>query len=476
MLYCPFPIFMLPGRGPHNRRPDAARWRGTRTASGKAPRVLQDRLFGLRIEDPYFGRVDHQAYLLPLTRRALRRDAGDHQVAAYILGRPSHGVLLGAALVVVCHRGDARQANGLIPGRLEVDVLLGPHALYDLRLDVHAARALRPAEDLGRLGLGVLQVLGPDAEHDLAEVLAEVFAPPLLDLSHHLGAQGYAGAAKGDRVAAVLPLQARPEEVHRRGSYKARHEDVVRMVVHLLRRVHLLHEAVFQDHDAVRHRHGLGLVVGDVDGGGADPVVQLGDLRPHLHPELGVEVGEGLVHEEGLRLPHDGPPERHPLPLAAGEGLRLPVQEVLDGEDARGLLDPLVDLGLLHLAELEREAHVLAHVHVRVEGVVLEDHRYVPLAGRQVVHHPVPDKDLAPAYVLEPRYHAQGRGLAAPRRPDEDHKLSVGYVEVHLVHGGDVATVDLGDLFHGHFGHAISSFRSAERSSPRAPWRSRTAS
>src|SRR4028119_821720 len=468
MLCYPFPILVLPGRGPRGgrlTRPDGV---APRTASGKAPRDLQDRLFGLRIEDPYLGRVDRQAYLLSLPRRALRRDAGDHQVAAYVLGRPSHGVFLGAALVVVGHRGDARQVNGLLLGRLEVDVLLGPHALYNLRLDVHAARALGPAKDLGRLGLGVLQVLGTDAEHDLADVLPEVFAPPLLDLSHYLAAQGYVGAAEGDRVAAVLPLQARPEEVHRRGSYKARHENVVRMVVHLLRRVHLLYEAVFQDHDAVGHRHGLGLVVGDVDGGGADPVVQLGDLRPHLHPELGVEVGEGLVHEEGLRLADDGPAQGHPLTLAAGERLRLPVQKVLDGEDAGGFLDAAVDLGLVHLAELEREAHVLAHVHVRVERVVLEDHSDVPLAGRQVVHHPVPYKDLATAYVLEARYHAQGGGLAAPRGPDEHHELPVGYVQAHLVHGGNVAAVDFGDLFHGHFGHAISSFRFQKRPNSRS--------
>src|SRR4028118_899581 len=141
MLCCPFPIFMLPGRGPRNRRPTRPDGVAPRTASGEGPRGLQDRLFGLRIEDPYLGRVDHQAYLLPLSRRALRRDAGDHQVAAYVLGRPSHGVLLGAALVVVCHRGDARQANGLFPGWLEVDVLLGPPAPSPLRLDALA----RPA-------------------------------------------------------------------------------------------------------------------------------------------------------------------------------------------------------------------------------------------------------------------------------------------------------------------------------------------
>src|SRR4028118_900638 len=97
MLCCPFPIFMLPGRGPRSRRPTRPDGVAPRTASGEGPRGLQDRLFGLRIEDPYLGRVDHQAYLLALSRRALRRDAGDHQVAAYVLGRPAPGAPPGAA-------------------------------------------------------------------------------------------------------------------------------------------------------------------------------------------------------------------------------------------------------------------------------------------------------------------------------------------------------------------------------------------
>src|SRR3954452_13314715 len=46
-------------------------------------------------------------------------------------------------------------------------------------------------------------------------------------------------------------------------------------------------------------------------------------------------------------------------------------------EDTRSLLDAAVDLALVHAAQLQREAHVLAHRHVRVQGVVLEDHRDV---------------------------------------------------------------------------------------------------
>src|SRR5215212_5866599 len=354
--------------------PDEARRRPDLTRHNRLASFLQHCLFRLRVEEPYLARVDHQAHRLALSRRALRRDPCHHQVAAGVLSRPSTGVLLGATPGVFGHLRDALQVDGLLPGRLEVDVFFGAHALYDLRLDIYAARALSPTQGLGRLGLGILHVLGTDAEHDLlASMLPEVLSPSLLYLPHYLAAEGYAGATEGDRVAAVVPLQARAEEVHRRAAYEARDEHVVGVVVHLLWGVCLLDDAVFEDHDPVGHRHRLGLVVRDVDGSRADPVVQLGDLRAHLHPELGVEVGEGFVHEERLRLP---------------------VQEALDGEDASRLVDPAVDFALVHLPQLEGKTHVLPHVHVRIERVVLEDHGYVALPGREVVDHVVADEDL----------------------------------------------------------------------------------
>src|SRR5918993_3549620 len=235
------------------------------------------------------------------------------------------------------------------------------------------------------------------------------------------------------------------------------------MVVHLLRRVYLLYLTVLEDDDAVGHRHGLGLVVGDVDARRPDPVVQLGDLRPHLHPQFGVEVGERLVHKEGLRLADYGTPEGHPLPLAAGERLGLPVEETLDREYPCCLVHPARDLRLVHLAELEGETHVLPHVHVRVEGVVLEDHGYVPLARRKVVDDLISYKNFAVSYVLEAGDHTQGRGLPATGRADEDDELPVRDIQIHLVDGDHVLAEDFGYLLQRYFGHPTSSFRLSER-------------
>ena len=79
-------------------------------------------------------------------------------------------------------------------------------------------------------------------------------------------------------------------EVHRRRADEARHEAVGRRVVELERLADLLDHAVLHHHDPVAQGHRLDLVVGDVDRRGAQPLVQLLELDPHLHAQLGVEV------------------------------------------------------------------------------------------------------------------------------------------------------------------------------------------
>ena len=112
-----------------------------------------------------------------------------------------------------------------------------------------------------------------------------------------------------------------------------------------LRGADLLEQALAHDGDPLAHRHGLDLVVGDVDHRGPEALVEAGDLGARLDAQLGVEVGQRLVHEEHRGLADDGPAERDALPLAAGELLGLAVEELLELEDAGRLVDPLVDLG-----------------------------------------------------------------------------------------------------------------------------------
>ena len=82
---------------------------------------------------------------------------------------------------------------------------------------------------------------------------------------HPVGQLGLAERRRHDPVALQLPGQ----EVHRRAADEPGHEQVARVVVQVRRRADLLHHAAAHDHDPVAERHRLGLVVGDVERGGA---------------------------------------------------------------------------------------------------------------------------------------------------------------------------------------------------------------
>ncbi len=262
-----------------------------------------------------------------------------------------------------------------------------------------------------------------------------------------------------DRDDAVAELHAAVgdrdlDQVHGGGADEAGDEQVRGLVVHVPRRVDLLEDAVLEHGHAVAHRHGLDLVVGDVDGGDAEAALEGRDLRTGGDAELGVQVGQRLVHEEDLRLADDRAAHGDTLALTTGERLRLAVQVLAEVEDLRGLLDLLPDLRLVDAGDLEREAHVVGDRHVRVEGVVLEHHGDVPVLGRQVRDVAVTDADGTAVDVLQAREHPQGGGLSATGRADQDEELAVLDRDVECVDGGLGGTrVDPGRLVERDCGH-----------------------
>src|SRR6266540_2774860 len=182
------------------------------------------------------------------------------------------------------------------------------------------------------------------------------------------------------------------------------------------------------------------------------------DLGAHLRAQLRVEVRERLVHEERLRLPDDRAPHRYALPLAARELARPPRQLLLELEQARDPVHSIVDLALRESAELEREGEVLVHALVRVERVVLEDHRDVAVSRRHLVDGAIADADLSARDLLEPGDHPQRRRLAAAGGPDQHHQLAVRNLERELLDGDGSIRVDLADAVEGDVGQARSFY------------------
>ena len=192
----------------------------------------------------------------------------------------------------------------------------------------------------------------------------------------------------------------------------------------------------------------------DVDHRRAEVALHPRDLRPHLDAQLGVEVGERLVHQEDLRQPHDRAPHRDALPLAARELARLSVQVLREAEQRRDLAHPRLPDSLLDPRDLEREADVRLDGQIRVERVALEDHRHVAILRREVGDVARTDEDRSSVDLLESSEHAQGGGLARPRRPDEHHQLAVVDVELECVDRRRVgAGIDAGRVLEANVSH-----------------------
>ena len=210
-------------------------------------------------------------------------------------------------------------------------------------------------------------------------------------------------------------------------------EQVRRALVEFQRRAVLLDTARIEHDDLVGHRHRLDLVMRDVDRGGPELLLQLGDFKPHLDAERGVEIRQRLVEQERLRLAHDRAPDRDALALPAGELARLPVKIWRQVQRGGGGLDLAVDLRARQAGHFQAERDVAADAHVRIERVGLEHHRQAALRRRNVHHVLAVDQDFAAGDVLKSGDQAQQRRLPAAGRPDENHEGAVLDIQIGIL-------------------------------------------
>ena len=187
----------------------------------------------------------------------------------------------------------------------------------------------------------------------------------------------------------------------------------------------------------------------DVEGRDSETPLNAKDLAPHLHAQVRVEVRERLVHKEHGGLADECPAHGDPLALPTRELPGLAQDDFREPEHVDRLACLPLALVLRNAAHPEGEGDVLEHVQVRVEGVVLEDHRHVPVAGRDVVDDLVVEADRSRRDLLQAGDHPQHGRLAAARRSDEDDELSLVDEQVEPADSLDAVRKDLRQLLEG---------------------------
>ena len=128
--------------------------------------------------------------------------------------------------------------------------------------------------------------------------------------------------------------------------------------------------------------------MGHQDEGDAHVALQVLQLNLHLAAQLAVEGGQRLVEQQHLGLVDQGTGQGDPLLLTAGHLPDAAGLKAAKLDQFEGLIDPLVHFGARRFrpALLQAVGHIVGHVQVGKEGIMLEHHVDRAAVGRQAVH------------------------------------------------------------------------------------------
>ncbi|MNP01130.1 hypothetical protein D3C76_929340 [compost metagenome] len=221
------------------------------------------------------------------------------------------------------------------------------------------------------------------------------------------------------------------------------HEGVARLFIEGARVGDLLNFALVEHRHPVRHGQRLALVVGHVDHGHTQALVDMLDLHLHVFAQLLVERAQRFVHQHQLRLEHQGTGQGHPLLLAARQLAGVALGEGVELDHAQHTLHPLADVGLAEVAHAQRKGQVLGHGHVREQRVVLEHHADVALVRRHVVDRAPGQLDFTGGGGFEAGQHHQAGGLARAGRAKQGEELALADIQVEVFDDQRLAVVAL---------------------------------
>ena len=155
--------------------------------------------------------------------------------------------------------------------------------------------------------------------------------------------------------------------------------------------------------------------MGYIEGGDAHLLLDSLDGIAHFHSQLGVQVGEGFIHEKDFRVDDNGPCQGNALLLAAGELGGHPLLQMVYLHYLQDIIHLGLYLVLGYFPVLKAECHIVPDRHVGEDCIVLEYHAHVPLVGGDVVDDLAVNLNLAAFNGVKADDHAQQRGLAAAR-------------------------------------------------------------
>jgi len=321
----------------------------------------------------------------------------------------------------------------------EVQEGFGTESLNNINLSFY--EAIRHLREVHRL---IMDMLRTDTNDDILAVVSKNSGITTLGFGELDG-----GLADVQIGALAVYANLGIDGVHLRSTDEGCNKLVAGVFIQLLRSSNLLNETVTHNNDTGSHGHSFGLVVGNIDEGGLEFLMQTGQVGSHLGTQLSIQVGQRLVQKEDLRITDDGTAQSNTLSLTTGQSGRLSLKQMRNAEDLSGSGNTVLDLSLGHMTDLQTESHIIKNSHVRIQSVVLEHHGNVTILGRNVIDQTVINIKFTVGNFFQTGDHTQSGGLTAAGRTDQNDKFLIFDIEGKIGNRNDtgsIALINVGEL------------------------------
>ncbi len=160
-----------------------------------------------------------------------------------------------------------------------------------------------------------------------------------------------------------------------------------RFFVKLARRIELLKLAVIENCNPVSKRHGLSLVMGNVDNRRTGALVESRKFVFHRSTQMHVEIGKRFVKQDQRRGCYQTAGQSHTLPLTTRKIGRAAITKTVKIDQRQRLANTVLTLGFGNLCHPQTIADILGDRHMRPERIILEDDTDLPLFRWHVTIH-----------------------------------------------------------------------------------------